>query len=186
MTVEDALFAHSVDKIRDPKIAAAVNLLLTKVVDRQFWIAPSSTSGRHHPRWHNETGGLVRHVVEMLVIAPRVVDMFHDLDSPLDLDMVLAAAALHDSFKGGRPWANTTDHMHHALAADAWSQVSNVVGVPDPVREIVREAIFFHAGKFTPGGWPADARSHTRALHTLDMVFSAKELGVLFQPKELE
>jgi len=87
-------------------------------VPEEFFTAPASSSGKYHPDYSLGEGGLVRHSATVVFLAMDIGQLWH-VQGPAR-DSVVLAAAVHDSFKGGRPgeWEGTVKN-HADLAADA-------------------------------------------------------------------
>lgn len=86
----------------------AVELL--EHVPEPFWTAPTSSSGKYHPDFALHENGLVRHTVAVMFIAKDLC-VQNDLTG-LDRDIVMLAAAMHDTYKGGDYpiWGYAKDH----------------------------------------------------------------------------
>lgn len=184
----DLFFKYGVGRMESVPIRTAVRKILTQIVEPEFWTAPASPSGRHHPKWQNGVSGLVRHTTEMLVISTRLASAFGNLQTPSPahhLDMIYAAICLHDAFKGGRPWQVKTSRDHAEISSNIWNQVAEVEGVPDFQREIVREAILFHEGRWSTIQMSQRPSIHQLVVHLADMVSSHNDLGLIYEPVAL-
>lgn len=182
-----ALYRFGVDRIASGPIRRAVRKILEHIVEPPFWVSPASSTGKYHPSWQNNSSGLVRHTVEMCVIAPRLVSAFPELDKPskeYHLDMVLAAIVLHDAFKNGRPWGRYSHKSHGHIAADVWRQVSGVEDVSSAQAMAVEDAIRYHDGRWCSGGLPTRVLpAHQHIVHMVDMISSSNELEMLFSAR---
>lgn len=188
MTPEVALLKkHGIDAIKDEKIRITVGKLLKFVVPEEFFSAPASSTGKYHPKWSNTERGLVKHTLSMLVPGMRQAEgFFYNSFTPITADQARAAIVLHDTFKGGKPWARYTVKNHGELAAKAWLQVAEVEEVDRESIVEVYEAIYWHNGKFTPN---YDGRTLTplaQFVHTIDMGASSMDLEEIFQWRDLE
>lgn len=190
------LWGVAVGAITDERVKAAVIYLLEEEVAWQFFAAPASSSGKFHPSWQCTPGGLARHTTEMCVGLRRHIQQFPELTdgncAPLSksLDTLLAAVALHDAYKNGLPWGEKTDYLdHHRLASEKWKGAAERLKVPKDILENAAEAIFWHAGRWTPG-WTLEIDKklgvYARVVHTMDMVFSDMNLDRLFEAKSLQ
>ena len=191
----EELWMHAVERIADDRIKAAVVYLLEEVVPWQFFVAPASSSSQFHPNWQVTAGGLVRHTTELCIGLHRHLQQFPELTDekcvplPKVFDTLLAAGILHDAFKNGLPWGEKTDYEnHHRIAAEKWSEAAEKFGVPEDIRKNATEAIFWHAGRWTPGwtiGLHNQRSIYARVLHNMDMAFSNVDLTLMFEAKHI-
>ena len=191
----EELWTFTVERISDERIKAAVVYLLEEVVSWQFFSVPSSSSKQFHPSWQVTDGGLVRHTTELCIGLHRHLQQFPELTDencvplPEVFDTLLAAGILHDAFKNGLPWGEKTDYEnHHRIAAEKWSEAAEKFGVPEDIRVNAAEAIFWHAGRWTPG-WTLEIYQqrciYARVLHDMDMAFSNVDLDAMYEAKPI-
>lgn len=189
------LWVYAVERICDTRIRAVVVHLLEETVPWQFFIAPAASSSQFHPSWQVAPAGLVRHTIELCLGLHRHAQQFPELTDenyvPLRkvFDTLLVAGILHDAFKNGLPWGEKTDHEnHHRIAAEMWSEAAETFEVPEDIRKNAAEAIFWHAGRWTPGWTPELHKQrgiYARILHDMDMVFSNVDLDLIFTAKPI-
>jgi hypothetical protein len=73
------------------------------MISEDFWMVPTSSSGRYHPPESNITPmGLMVHNVKSCAVAKGLFSFF-GVTEQIEKDIVIAAILLHDSYKGG--WA---------------------------------------------------------------------------------
>ena len=88
------------------------------MISDEFWMVPTSSSGKHHPPESNITPmGLLVHNIKAATIAKGLFEFFGVVDKD-EKDIVIAAILLHDSYKGG--WSNDWEGMipeHGYIAA---------------------------------------------------------------------
>ena len=108
------MLAEATNLIHDPTLKAMVKEGL-KTVPKQFYSAPSSSTGQFHPADEINKGGLVLHTCRVVETAQHLADYYEI--SPKERDIVTAALILHDSCKGGKPWVDyAKDHGDVAAA----------------------------------------------------------------------
>ncbi len=106
-------------------------------VPQDFWTAPASSSGKHHPSFTLGTGGLLRHTMLVMYLANEFSTLFQLNDN--DRQLAVVAACLHDTYKGGytQPWGHTVkDHAN--LAAVALYEAGLETGLEEDVLQIAR------------------------------------------------
>jgi hypothetical protein len=103
-----AYLERGTDLIQSPEVRKLVEQARAKA-PKEFYIAPSSSSGRYHPADEINEGGLALHSYRSAVMAD-VLAKYFGLDAE-QRDLVVAGALLHDINKGGTPWQNyARDH----------------------------------------------------------------------------
>jgi hypothetical protein len=141
-----------VEKIKDVDIQKFTKLALDHA-PHEFWIAPCSSSGKHHPPEDNGEGGTLRHLIkgsEMRLELAR----FYDI-SELDADIVGSGWLLHDIQKNGIPWGNKTDYTHGKIAS-LWLQQ---FPLKQPEKDEICNCVRYHMGR-----WVQPAEEVERAL----------------------
>lgn len=86
---------HEINLIQDPSIRVFVRRMLLRADD--FWLGPSSVSGRFHPPDEHGEGGNVLHTRRVV----KAVELFCESKdrTATERDILLAAALLHDYTK---------------------------------------------------------------------------------------
>lgn len=98
--------------IGNPAIQAMVNEGL-KNCEAEFFTAPSSKSGMFHPADEINEGGLALHTARVVQMGEHLSEYFGL--NPSEKDNLRAGLVLHDSVKGGDPWAGYSNE-HGELA----------------------------------------------------------------------
>jgi hypothetical protein len=104
----------AVDAMKDISVFQFVRTVLD-VADEEFWLAPSSSSGKYHPPEDQGESGLVRHTVKAIAVFKEEARrrVFEDYE----FDAGLAAVILHDIKKNGQVWEKQTDYRHGIIGA---------------------------------------------------------------------
>ena len=159
---------------------------------------PASSTGRNHPVWQGERGGIVRNTVECCVAVDRQLQIYSDLTEknaevkPEARDIVLTATILSDTFKYGEAEIreispeSRIDKNHGRIAAERWRATARRYQIQHETIEEIYEAIYWHTGRFTPGWPPGKGMSLYAAItHQIDMFFSDKSLELLYDAKRV-
>ena len=93
-------FNREVLIIKDSKVRKFVTDCI-RYVPEYFWIVPSSSSGKHHPKDEFCKGGTVLHTMRAVIVAEELSRAYF-LGSK-EHDYVLSAAIMHDFTKHGYP-----------------------------------------------------------------------------------
>lgn len=138
--------------------AALRNLVQKAIGDapRDFFTAPSSSSGKFHPADEINHGGLVLHTARVARMAELLADYYRV--TPELRDALIAGAIVHDMQKGGMPWKGyAADHGHLAAQwlGDTWGTRQHAS------RELVRELAANHMAQWNkPAPTPPTTLAH--------------------------
>ena len=186
-------FANELNDIQDIKLRQFAIQLLANAPD-YFFTAPASSSGKYHPYFAREIGGLVKHTRCVIFYAECNAESFN-FDSHTK-DLAIIAALAHDIKKQGDNDAkNYTVWEHPELAynfiLEMQNTYPNLISVDDAT--IVANAILSHMGKwwhdekFTKGKkqFPLPTTMFDYAIQSADYMASRVELtGFAFRPTD--
>lgn len=187
-----SLWAWGVDKISDEDLRKSLSNFYEVRVPFQFFVSPSSSTGHHHPFWHNEPGGIVRHLVESCAISEALLNSFgfNALKRNGNIkeynnmkDIVLAASLISDTFKNGNPWGKFTNRDHGRIAAEIWERVAIGCDVRKDLIDKVYEASAWHYGRFTPSDNPKELEelpTHIKIVHLADSISSSQFIAYIY------
>lgn len=110
-----------VNDIRDPDIQQEVEKVLCHDLPEYFWKVPASSTGKYHPKDHNQEHGLWIHTKRAFTAFERLARSYDNQGkiSRYEQDCGRAAILLHDMFKYGKP-PERQEHTisdHDVLAA---------------------------------------------------------------------
>lgn len=178
------LFANELNDIKDAKLQAFAVKLLTSAPD-YFFTVPASSSGKYHPYFAREEGGLVKHTRCVVFYAECNAESF-DFEPHLR-DLVIIAALAHDIKKqGDNNYGKHTVWEHPELAynfiLETQKNNPDLITVEDAT--IIANAILCHMGKwshhpeFTRGkkAYPMPVTLFDYALQSADYMASRTEL----------
>lgn len=178
------LFANELNDIKDAKLQAFAVKLLVDAPD-YFFTVPASSSGKYHPYFAREEGGLVKHTRCVVFYAECNAESF-DFDAHLR-DLVIIAAIAHDIKKqGDNNFGKHTVWEHPELAynfvLETQKKNPELITVEDAT--IIANAILCHMGKwshhpeFTRGkkAYPMPVTLFDYALQSADYMASRTEL----------
>jgi len=143
-TVLDDFFGL-IDSIETPSIKKFVYEGFNMISD-EFWMVPTSSSGRFHPPESNITPmGLMVHCVKACYYAKGVFNFF-GVDEQIDKDIVIGAILLHDSYKGG--WTEAWGSMIPEHGYIAASYLAELELEPGYVKRKLLKAIETHMSRY--------------------------------------
>ena len=195
MTINERLtaFANELSDIQDDNLRQFAAQLLANAPE-YFFTIPASSSGKFHPYFAREVGGLVKHTRCVVFYAECNAESFN-FDSHTK-DLAIIAALAHDIKKQGDNDAkNYTVWEHPELAynfiLEMQNTYPNLISVEDAT--IVANAILSHMGKwwhdekFTKGKkqFPLPTTMLDYAIQSADYMASRVELtGFAFRPTD--
>ena len=186
-------FANELNDIQDDNLRQFAAQLLANAPE-YFFTIPASSSGKHHPYFAREVGGLVKHTRCVIFYAECNAESFN-FDSHTK-DLAIIAALAHDIKKQGDSDAkNYTVWEHPELAynfiLEMQNTYPNLISVEDAT--VVANAILSHMGKwwhneeFTKGKkqFPLPTTMLDYAIQSADYMASRVELtGFAFRPTD--
>ena len=186
-------FANELNDIQDDNLRQFAAQLLANAPE-YFFTIPASSSGKHHPYFAREIGGLVKHTRCVVFYAECNAESFN-FDSHTK-DLAIIAALAHDIKKQGNNDArNYTVWEHPELAynfiLEMQNTYPNLISVEDAT--IVANAILSHMGKwwhdekFRKGKkqFPLPTTMLDYAIQSADYMASRVELtGFAFRPTD--
>lgn len=178
------LFVNELNDICDDKLREfAASIILN--APEYFFTVPASSSGKYHPYFAREVGGLVKHTRCVIFYAECNAESFN-FDSHTK-DLIIIAALAHDIKKqGDSNDGKHTVYEHPELAYNFILEIQksnpNLITVEDAT--IVANAILCHMGKwqhddaFTKGrkSFPLPKTLFEYALQSADYIASRTEL----------
>ena len=171
------LVQQEIEKIQSEDIKEFTYQVFAEV-DPHFWIAPASSTGRHHPPEDNGEGGLVRHVIKAVAVVEQYARRVRFSDR--ELDMALSAILLHDTCKDGIVWTTgKTDYTHGKIAAE-WLEKFNLEdkGAKDGIISAVR----YHMAPWCYAVSPFEDRQYTKK----EMNDNLEEMSRAMYPTRVE
>lgn len=167
-------------QIQDPSI----RLFVTKALERvpsYFWHVPASASGRFHPLDTLGEGGLVLHTRRAVYLATEIAKVFK-IDGA-KLDVLRAAAILHDSFKNGLVDEDRTEADHPLIVRHQLKDLASET----PYFDEIMNAIECHQGLWGPQPLRMPKKPLEWSLHIADFIASRTAVYLYFsgyEPKE--
>ena len=174
------LFDREINLISDGNIKKLTKEVL-KNADDWFFTEPASSSGKYHPDFAREVGGLVKHTKAVVYF---VKEMYRSELYDIDIhhyDLLILSAIAHDIKKYGE--SNNTGHTvknHPELASNYVKNInSNKKGgyINEDDIKYVQQCILTHMGVF---GDIKPSTDDEKLLHLADLIASRKEIDLKF------
>jgi len=113
-----------------------------KMAPEYFWHIPASSTGKHHPSFTQEEGGLVRHTLAALEVANQLLIAYPQEER--DRDNIIIALILHDTIKRGYPDTGKTVEEHPSLPREYYKKLTTMIGEEEYTR--IMDLIETHMG----------------------------------------
>ena len=143
------LFGKELGLIKDRKIRDFVKEVFNHIPEHGFTIA-SSTTGKYHLPDENEYLGNVVHARRVVKWALLMARAHEILEQP-DLDILVAAAIVHDlgkaGFKEKAPLHTLSNHA--SLMMDPIDKAAEIVELEPEIRDKIRGCVLYHNGVWT-------------------------------------
>lgn len=184
------VFNTELEYINNPKYVESIKIILPMLPD-YFFNIPASSTGKYHPSFSLEQGGLVRHTKAAVKIAysllqSKSINNFSDDEK----DLIIISLLLHDSFKSGFPEEKYTRVDHPLIVANFIKNNTDKLTLTDDEINFVCSCIETHMGEFNTDYkgnvvLPLPKTKQQRFVHMCDLLSSKKFLDIKFENNEI-
>lgn len=178
-------FLKEIPLIQTDNIRQFLEYCIANLPDYFFHVAASS-SGKYHPEYALEDGGLLRHTKAAVWIANELfnLDMFKFTQE--EKDLILVALFLHDGQKQGKREGNTVfDHPIHAANFVKQCHIETDL-LNDDQMQLIYDCIATHMGQWNTAKYskvvlPMPKTKYQKFVHLCDYLASRKFLEMNFE-----
>ena len=180
------MFDKELNYIKNDRYKESAKVLVSLLPDYFFSVAASST-GKYHPSFSLNEGGLLRHTKSAVRIA---VEMYNDESitggyTNNEKDLMIIALMLHDGLKHGIPMGKYTCFDHAILAANFVEDNKDKTEFNDKEINFLTGVMKCHMGPWNTNSYsdvvlPKPITSHQRFVHMCDYLSSRKFLDIKF------
>lgn len=176
------IFKKELDYIIDKDIKESLSIMIDKIPDYFFLVAASST-GKYHPSYALNEGGLLRHTKSAIRMAYELFGIYKF--EPRKKDLIIMALLLHDSVKKGEVEEKYTRFDHPLLAAEFIKKYKDELKLSKEDIEFVCDCIASHMGKFNTSDYsdvilPLPKTPEQKFVHMCDYLASRKVIHLDF------
>ena len=182
------VFEKELKCINNKNIREFTEKAISKLPD-YFFVIPASSSGKHHPAYALEEGGLVKHTKATIGIATDLfrVSSFDNAFNSDEKDIIITSLLLHDGLKSGKVKQKYTVAEHPLLVADMLEEDNEINScVDEEILSKITKNIRSHMGQ-----WNKDYKTKKEILpkpkgvmanfvHLCDYLASRKRIEVNF------
>ncbi len=185
------VFKKELEYIKNKEYQQSAINLLEKVPDYFFEI-PASSTGKYHPKYALNEGGLVRHTKAAITIANSLlqIESIAGKYASKEKDLLLIALMLHDTIKSGNPKETYTRFDHPLLAAQFIKDNQSITTFTDEEIDFLSKIISSHMGQWNTSDYsdvvlPKPSTKYESFVHMCDYLASRKFLEVPFDKNNI-
>ena len=185
------IFKKELSFIKNSKYKEEAKKLIELLPD-YFFVIPASSTGKYHPKFAQDEGGLVRHT-------KVAVRMCYELSNNNSIgysfkddekDLMMIALIMHDGVKSGIPKEKYTRVDHPLLAANLIRDNRDNLNLTKGEIEFIAQAIESHMGEWNKDFngnevLPVPKNKYQRFVHMCDFLASKKFIEVPFIDNEI-
>ena len=179
-------FKQELEYIKSERIRRSAEILINLVPD-YFFIVPASSTGKYHPSFSQNEGGLLRHTKVATIIGKEVLSLEYtnSLYTDDEKDVLLLGIMLHDTQKLGNPEERYTRFDHPLLAAEFIEQNKDKTELKEEEIKLLKRVISSHMGEWNKSNYssielPKPSDKYEFFVHMCDYLSSKKFLEIKF------
>lgn len=172
------LFERELDLIVNEDLRMLTKAYLEERVADYFWQVGASSSGKYHPTFSQNVGGLVRHTKAVVMFAEELLRMntYAYLNEEYK-DYIIVACLVHDTCKYGVLEYDKTNYANHAKLASI--NFKNFCLEENYVcSEFLLNAISSHMGQWTENREERPFTAIDRCVHLADYMASRSFIDI--------
>lgn len=180
------IFQKELSYIKNDNYRKNTETLINLLPD-YFFEVPASSTGKYHPSFALNSGGLVRHTKVAVRIAEELLynDSIGYSFNSYEKDLIITTLILHDGLKHGLEKDKYTKFDHPILIANFIKENQNKTTFTDNEINFITKAIKSHMGQFNTNPYsdvvlPVPQDKYQRFVHMCDYLASRKFLDVKF------
>ena len=183
-------FNKEINYIKNERIKKSL-ITMTNLLPEYFFHVPASSTGKYHPAFSLNEGGLLRHTKAAVRIAKELLDNeclnnFTDDEK----DLIIMAITLHDGLKHGRVKSEYTVFEHPIIMSEYIKENKDKLELTDDELNLVCSCVETHMGPWTTdyNGNEVLQRPKTKYqcfVHMADYLASRKFLNIKFENNDI-
>lgn len=180
------VFKKELDYIKDPRLKEAASYLVDSLPDYFFEI-PASSTGKYHPKYALEKGGLVRHTKAAVSFLQTLLGnpLYKDEFSQTAKDLLTIALIIHDGLKNDYDHQKYTAFNHPLLMARHLDKEKANINLDETELRFLKDAISSHMGPWNESDYsteklPLPETKAQHLIHVCDYLASRKHIEIMF------
>lgn len=184
------VFNVELNKFENDNVRKSAEIILNMLPDYFYEIAASS-SGKYHPLFSLNEGGLVRHVkVAMRILEEMFKDEVFGTYDSYKKDLIRMALLLHDGLKAGMVYDGHTSFNHPVIMANFILTNQDKLLISEDDAKFVASLIASHMGPWNKDKagnviMPVPETDEEKLVHLCDYIASRNFLNVSFENNEI-
>lgn len=185
------VFSKEISYINDNRLKENIEILINMLPD-YFFKVPASSTGKYHPSFALNDGGLVRHTKVAVRMAYEFLnnEVLGSTFSSKEKDLMIMALILHDGLKHGIKEEKYTKFEHPILMADYIKENKDKLTLEENEINFITECIESHMGGFNTNNYSdvvlkIPQNKYQKFVHMCDFYASRKFLDVKFENNEI-
>lgn len=146
--------------------------------DDYFFVKPASSTGKYHPDYSLNEGGLLRHSIAVALITHEIIDSECYNLTDDEKDLTICSAIVHDIKKYGNKVTGYTYKNHPKLASDFIVECGKKKNIKEEWINFICKVVERHMGKYGTDMPETDAE---KILYIADYIVSRKYVEVDFK-----
>lgn len=180
------IFDKEISYIKNPRYKENIKILIDLLPD-YFFEVPASSTGKYHPAFALNVGGLVRHTKVAVRIAKELLqdESISTGYTCNEKDLIIMALILHDGLKSGLVKSDYTNFDHPILVCNYIKENKDKLSLKDNEIEFLTNIISSHMGPWNTSNYsdvelPVPTSRYQKFVHMCDFLASRKFLDVKF------
>ena len=176
--------ADEIHAIKDFHLQNLVGSYLITFTPDYFWSIGASSTGRYHPAFSQNEGGLVRHTKAVVMFANELLRMAPYCELTVDeQDAIIAACIIHDTCKYGALDYDKSEYKNHAFAASEafknyYEQYGKDYEVSKEVISNICHAVCTHMGHWAERPEERPSTIIDQCVHEADYIASRNFISI--------
>ncbi|MEG0826653.1 MAG: hypothetical protein RR404_04215 [Bacilli bacterium] len=166
--------------------------ILIELLPEYFFKVPASSTGKYHPSFSLNEGGLVRHTKAAVKIAYDLLndDVIGNIFNQSEKDLMIISLILHDGLKHGLIESKYTVFEHPLLVSEFIKNNKEKLTLNDNDLEFITTTISSHMGPWNTNEYsdvilPLPKNKYQKFVHMCDYLSSRKYLDIKFMDNEI-
>ncbi|MEG2351139.1 MAG: hypothetical protein RSA10_03060 [Bacilli bacterium] len=185
------IFTKEISYVKNERYKENLEKLINLLPD-YFFEVPASSTGKYHPYFALNDGGLVRHTKVAVRIAKEILDndSISSGFSNNEKDLIIMALIMHDGLKSGLEKSEYTNFDHPLLVCNYIMDNRGELSLTDKELNLLTNMIKSHMGQWNTNTYskvvlPKPENRFQRVVHMCDFLASRKFLDVKFNDNDI-
>lgn len=188
---KEKMFENELKYIKNERIRNSAIALIKEIPD-YFFKVPASSTGKYHPSFSQNEGGLLRHTKATIRIGKEILSLeyINNLFTSDEQDLLLLAIMFHDTQKLGNKEERYTRFDHPLLAGMFIEKNKEKTELSKEEVSLLKRVINAHMGQWNKSSYsnielPKPSDKYEFFVHMCDYLSSKKFLDIKFNNNDI-